>query len=504
MENIIAGIQLATTPEALIAIFIGLIAGQILGAIPGLTASMAVALLVPYTFYLDPWIGIPMLLGMFKGSLFGSSITAILIKTPGTPAAAATVLDGYPLAQKGKGMKAMKMALYSSVFGDTFSDVMLIFAAGFLASIALNFGPPEYALLTGFSLICISSLTGNSIWKGLLSVFLGMIIGMIGLDPITATPRLTFDYLELEEGIGLIPMLIGTLAVSEAIRQMEQPVKKLASSTLIFSKKKIDNIVTWSEFKSTLPTILKSSGLGTLIGAMPGLGSTIAAFLAYGEAKRSSKFPEEFGKGSLEGVAASESANNAVSGSNMIPLLAFGIPGDIAAALIMGAFLIQGITLGPVVFQDNPIEIYAIFAALIVANLFNLVLGHGLIRMCKHVVTVPKRLLFPAVLVVASAGAYALRGSIFDIQLVFIFGILGYLMIKCDIPTVPMLIGFILIPILEENLRITILLGSSHDLNIGFIFTRPAFLILILIMVTASFVVINRRKLQNLEKITNK
>ena len=167
-------------------------------------------------------------------------------------------------------MKAMKMALYSSVFGDTFSDVMLIFAAGFLASIALNFGPPEYALLTGFSLICISSLTGNSIWKGLLSVFLGMIIGMIGLDPITATPRLTFDYWELEEGIGLIPMLIGTLAVSEAIRQMEQPVKKLASSTLIFSKKKIDNIVTWSEFKSTLPTILKSSGLGTLIGAMPG------------------------------------------------------------------------------------------------------------------------------------------------------------------------------------------------------------------------------------------
>ena len=159
MENIIAGIQLATTPEALIAIFIGLIAGQILGAIPGLTASMAVALLVPYTFYLDPWIGIPMLLGMFKGSLFGSSITAILIKTPGTPAAAATVLDGYPLAQKGKGMKAMKMALYSSVFGDTFSDVMLIFAAGFLASIALNFGPPEYALLTGFSLICISSFS---------------------------------------------------------------------------------------------------------------------------------------------------------------------------------------------------------------------------------------------------------------------------------------------------------------------------------------------------------
>ena len=498
IENIIAGIQLIATPEALAAILIGLIAGQILGAIPGLTASMAVALLVPYTFYLDPWIGIPMLLGMFKGSLFGSSITAILIKTPGTPAAAATVLDGYPLAQQGKGVKAMKMALYSSVFGDTFSDIMLIFAAGFLASVALNFGPPEYTLLTGFSLICISSLTGSSIWKGLFSVFLGMVIGMIGLDPITATPRLTFDYLELEEGIGLIPMLIGTLAVSEALRQMEQPIKTLASSTLKFSKKKIDNVVTWSEFKATFPTILKSSGLGTMIGAMPGLGSTIAAFLAYGEAKRSSKFPEKFGKGSLEGVAASEAANNAVSGSNMIPLLAFGIPGDIAAALIMGAFLIQGITLGPVVFQDNPIEIYAIFAALIIANFLNLFLGHGLIKMCKHVVTVPKRLLFPAVLVVASAGAYALRGSLFDIQLVFCFGVLGYLMIKCDIPTVPMLIGFILIPIFEENLRITLLLSSSHDLNIGFILMRPAFVILFLIMLIMSFIIVKRRKIKAL------
>ena len=478
IENILAGLALATTPEALIAIFVGLIAGQILGAIPGLTASMAVALLVPYTFYLDPWVGIPMLLGMFKGSLFGSSITAILIKTPGAPAAAATVLDGYPLAQKGKGVKAMKMALYSSVFGDTFSDIMLIVAAGFLAAVALNFGPPEYTLLTAFSLICVSSLTGKSAWKGLFSVFLGMIIGMIGLDPITATPRLTFDYLELEEGIGLIPMLIGTLAVSEALLQMEQPIKSLASSTLKFC----------------LPTIIKSSALGTMIGAMPGLGATVAAFLAYGEAKRTSKTPEEFGKGSLEGIASAEAANNAVSGANMIPLLAFGIPGDIAAALIMGAFLIQGITLGPVVFKENPVEIYAIYSALIVANIFNLFLGQYLIKMCKHVVTVPKRLLFPIVLVVASAGAYALRGSLFDIQLVFIFGILGYFMLKNDIPTVPMLIGFILTPIFEENLRITLLLSSSHDLNIAFILVRPAFLVLLLIMIASAIIFFKRQK----------
>jgi putative tricarboxylic transport membrane protein len=240
--------------------------------------------------------------------------------------------------------------------------------------------------------------------------------------------------------------------------------------------------------------LVKSSSMGTMIGAMPGLGATIAAFLAYGEAKRSSKNPEEFGKGSLEGVAAAEAANNAVSGSNMIPLLAFGIPGDISAALIMGAFLIQGITLGPVVFQNNPVEIYAIYAAMLVANGFNLILGQGLILMARRVVGVPKRLLFPTVLVIASAGAYALRGSIFDIQLVFLFGVVGYVMAKFRIPTVPMLIGFILMPILEENLRITLLLSSSHDWNIAFVLQRPAFLSLLAIMGAAVFMLLKRRR----------
>ncbi len=494
MDTILQGISLATTPAALLAIIVGLIAGQILGAIPGLTASMAVALLVPYTFYLDPWVGIPMLLGMFKGSLFGSSVTAILVKTPGAPAAAATVLDGYPMARKGQGVKAMKMALYASVFGDSFSDICLIVAAGALATVALKFGPPEYTLLTGFSMITISALAGPSLWRGLIAVCAGMIIGMIGLDPITATPRMTFGYAELEEGIGLIPMLIGILAVSEALKQMEQPIHLLASRAVSFSKERADNRVSWKEFKSTLPTLVKSSGMGTMIGAMPGLGATIAAFLAYGEAKRSSKNPEEFGKGSLEGVAAAEAANNAVSGSNMIPLLAFGIPGDISAALIMGAFLIQGITLGPVVFQNNPVEIYAIYAAMLVANIFNLFLGQGLILMARRVVGVPKRLLFPTVLVIASAGAYALRGSIFDIQLVFLFGVVGYVMAKFRIPTVPMLIGFILMPILEENLRITLLLSSSHDWNIAFVLQRPAFLSLLAIMGTAVFMLLKRRR----------
>lgn len=494
MDNIIQGMLLAITPASLLAVFVGLIGGQILGAIPGLTASMAVALLVPYTYYLEPWIGIPMLLGMFKGSLFGSSLSAILIKTPGAPAAAATVLDGYPLAQQGKGGKAMKMALYSSVFGDAFSDICLIVGAGALATVALRFGPPEYTLLTGFSLITLGALSGSSLWKGMLSILMGMAIGIIGMDPIAATPRLTFDYLELEEGIGLIPMLIGFLAVSEILMQMEQPVLKLAQSAVSFSSNPEDNRVSWLEFRTCLPTIVKSSGIGTLIGAMPGLGATVAAFIAYSEAKRASKNPERFGKGALEGIAAAESANNAVSGSNMIPLLAFGIPGDVAAALILGAFLVQGITMGPLVFRENPVEIYAIYTAMLIANFMNLGLGHFAILVARRVVAVPKRLLFPSVLVIAAAGAYALRGSLLDIQLVFLFGVLGFIMMKLKFPTVPLLIGFILMPILEENFRLTLLLASSHDTNIGFIFFRPAFVSVLAIMTLALVLLVRRRR----------
>lgn len=492
MDDILAGVQLALTWNSIGAVLVGLIAGQLLGAIPGLTATMTVALLIPYTYYLDPWVGIPMLIGMFKGSLFGSSITAILVKTPGTPAAAATVLDGYPLAQQGKGEKACKMALYSSVFGDSFSDIVLIFGAAFLASIALNFGPAEYSLLVTFSLLTMGFVSGAKVWKGLFAMLLGMMLGIVGLDPVTASPRMTMGFLEMEEGIGLIPMLIGFLAVAEVLRQMEYPRKQLATSTVTFSTDPADRRVSWAEFKSCLPVLIKSSSLGTAVGALPGISATVAAFLAYNEAKRSSKTPERFGKGALEGVAAPESANNAVSGANLIPLMAFGIPGDIAAALILSALLIQGITPGPVIFRDNPGPIYAIFTALLLANFFNLILGHVLIKVARKVVGVPKRILFPVVLVIAAAGAYAMRGSVFDIQLVFLFGLLGWALTKMAFPTVPLLIGFILMPILESNLRISLLIAGSVPNPFGYFFARPAFVTLLAVMALMVVLVLRR------------
>lgn len=492
---IIEGVSLALTWQSLVAVVLGVAAGQILGAIPGLTASMAVALLIPYSFYFDPWVGIPMLLGMFKGSLFGSSTTAILIRTPGTPAASATVLDGYPLAQQGKGAKAIKMALYASVFGDTFSDVCLIFFASALALVALRFGPAEYTLLIILALCSLGMLSSRPAWKGLVATLVGVVIGMIGLDPMAATERLTFGNPELEEGIGLIPMLIGFLAVSEVFRQMSGSDQDLSSKAIRYSENPDDNRVSWAEFVMCFPTIVRSSAIGTAIGAMPGLGSTVAAFIAYGEARRASKTPERFGKGALEGVAAPEAANNAVSGANLIPLLAFGIPGDIAAALILSALMVQGVNVGPLAFSQNPLPIYAIYAALIVANLVNLILGFGLIKVAAVAFSVPRRLLLAAVLVIAAAGSYALRGSLFDIQLVFVFGVAGYLMMRFGFPPVPLLIGFILMPLLEENLRTVLLLASTYDEHLLFVFQRPAFLSLLALMGGAiAFVAWRRRR----------
>ena len=501
MENILEGISLALNFNALAGILLGVVLGQILGSIPGLTAAMAVALLVPFSFYFDPWVGIPMMLAMFKGSLFGSSIPAILLRTPGTPAAAATVIDGNPLARRGKGGKAMHTVLFASVFGDSFSDIVLIFGAGTLAAVAIRFGPSEYAILVFFALLSLISLHRGNAWKGIVAITVGVLLACVGLDPITGTPRLTFGNAELFDGIGLIPMLIGFLAISEVFRQLEQPVRRLAEKTMTFSSRPEDNRLSGKERRSLLPTLFRSSAIGTITGALPGLGSTVAAFIAYNEARRTADKPEEFGKGSLHGIAAPEAANNAVGGANLIPLLAFGIPGDVAAALILGALLIQGITPGPIAFRDNPAPIYAIFVAMLLANLVNYLVGLGFIPLAKKMVSVPKRLLFPAVLVLASAGAYAMRGSLFDVQLMFVFGLIGWVMARYRFPSVLLLIGFILTPILERSVRQTLILVQAADGWLAFVASRPVLMILLVVLAVLTAVVVRQRLMMKRYKL---
>jgi putative tricarboxylic transport membrane protein len=493
MEAILEGISLSLSVNALLGIVVGVVLGQVLGSIPGLTAAMAVALLVPFSFYFDPWVGIPMMLAMFKGSLFGSSIPAILLRTPGTPAAAATVIDGYPLAKAGKGGKALRTVLFASVFGDAFSDICLILGSGALAAIAIRFGPSEYVILVLFALMSLVSLDRGSSWRGVVAILAGVLFGCIGLDPITGTARLTFGNAELFDGVGLIPMLIGFLAISEVFKQLEQPLKQLGQRAIEFSKKPEDNRLSRQEKRELLPTLFRASMIGTVTGALPGLGSTVAAFIAYNEARRTAKNPEEFGKGSLHGIAAPEAANNAVSGANLIPLLAFGIPGDVAAALILGALLIQGITPGPLAFRDNPTPIYAIFSAMLLANIVNYMVGIAYIPLAKRLVSVSKRLLFPAVLVFASAGAYAMRGSMFDVQMMFVFGLIGWLMSKLRFPTVLLLIGFILAPILERSARQTLILIDSSDGWWAFVQSRPVLMILLGVLALLSVLVIRQR-----------
>ncbi len=493
MDHILEGVSLSLTLPALGAIIVGVVLGQVLGAIPGLTAAMAVALLVPFSLYFDPWVGIPMMIAMFKGALFAGALPAILMRTPGTPAASATVFDGYPLALQGKGMKAMQVALYASVLGDLFSTTCLILGAGLLASVAIRFGPPEYVLLTLFALLALVSLDSGPRWKGVVAVLLGVLIACIGLDPITGTERLTFGNPELFDGIGLMPMLIGFLAVSEVLAQMGQPVRELAMNAIRFSSRPEDNRMSGAEARELLPTVVRSSAIGTAIGALPGLGATIAAFLSYNEAKRSSREPESFGRGSIHGVAAAESGDSAVIGANMIPLLAFGIPGDVAAALILGALLIQGITPGPVAFQQEPVAIYAIFSAMVLAGLVNYGVGRVFIPLTRHVMGVPKRLLFPAILVFASAGAFAMRGSMFDVQLMFGFAVLGWLLARLGFPPVSLLIGFILTPILERSARQSLILAEADGGWLPFVAGRPVLAGLLAVLSVAAVLVARRR-----------
>ena len=339
-------------------IVFGTLTGIIIGAIPGLTVTMGIALLLPVTFGMNPLPAISMLLGIYAGGMYGGSITAILINTPGTPAAAATSLDGYPLAQKGEAGRALKMAIYSSTVGGLFSAFMLILIAPQLAKLALRFGPAEYTALVLLGLTVIAGISGSSLIKGLIAGSLGLLMSTIGLDPMLGVPRLTFGSIYLTSGLSTVPVLIGLFAIAEIFVNTENI--GVEGKTMKLAKISGDQKVTFKEFRSHFWTMIKGSIIGTYIGIIPGIGSGVSAFVSYNEAKRSSKHPENFGKGEMAGVVASESANNGATGATLIPLLTLGIPGDVVTAVLLGAFMIQGLTPGPLLFKDHGSTMFAI------------------------------------------------------------------------------------------------------------------------------------------------
>src|SRR6056300_1227311 len=455
-DSILAGLSLVGNVDAFLSLFIGIVVGVIGGAIPGLSATMAVALTLPFTFPMQPINGILLLLGVYKGGIFGGSIPAILIKTPGTPASSATILDGYPLAEKGQAGKALGMALWASCTADIVSNLSLILFAGWLASFALNFGPPEFFALIFFSLTIIAGVSGDSLLRGALAAMAGLILATVGLDLVYGTNRFTFGDSNLMGGLNFIAVLIGLFAIPEVIAMAWDPTGHLGKARSLGK-----SWVTFREYKDSFFSIIRGSIIGVILGSIPGIGAAPSAFLSYSEARRTSKKKANFGKGEIEGVAAAEAGNNGVAGATLIPLLALGVPGDVITAIIIGAFMIHGLQPGPMMFVMNVDIIYGLFIGLIVSSVMLFAVGSVAIRAFRYVADVPKRILMPAVLVLCIYGVFAVNNNIFDVVVMFAMGWLGYVMLRTRIPAAPFLIAFILGPLLEDNFRQSMLMSGG-------------------------------------------
>jgi putative tricarboxylic transport membrane protein len=449
----LAGFGVACTLWNLAFVLVGVGVGQFVGAVPGIGPGMAMAIAIPFTFGLDPLPAIAFLVGVNKGGLVGGAVPAVLMNTPGTPDAAATAMDGYPLARDGKPLKATKMALFSSVTGDTFSDIVLITVSAPLAVLALRMGPVEIFALMIFAFAVLSGLIGNSLLKGIIAAALGLLCAMIGSDPENYSPRLLFGYWELFDGLPLASVAIGMLAISEILRRLSQIQGEMKGAIEIKDTgDPSDRRVSWAEYWACRFTMLRGAVIGTILGALPGIGSTAAAFMSYATAKSTSKDPESFGKGNLQGIAAAESANSAVVGSNLIPLLTLGIPGSVGAALIISAFMIHGIQPGPLLFQDQGRLIYGLFGAMIMANFLNLWVGQAGLRFWVKVVSAPESIIFASALLLCIVGVSMATGGIFGVAVMLVFAGLGYLMTSYGYSVVIFIIAFFLGPRFEVSL----------------------------------------------------
>ncbi len=487
MEMIAAGLLDSLSPTSLMFVLAGVFLGVTIGAIPGINGPMAIALFIPVTYYLTPLTAIGFLVGLNKGAFFGGAISAVLLRTPGTPEAAATAWDGYPLTQQGKGEKALRMALYGSVAGDVISTGVLIAIAAPLAAVALFMGPAEIFALITLALTVIAGIGTNSLFRGLVAAGFGLLVGQIGTEPVTALPRLTFDLYQLGGGLSLIPVAIGLLAFSEILIQLERFTlkgSKAEHAANVFSSKLEDRLLSIKEFFANTRTLIRGSAIGIFIGAMPGLGAPVASFMSYDQAMKRSKHKEEFGKGRLEGIAASESANSAVVASSLIPLFVLGIPGNLAAAMLMGAFMIHGMQPGPLMFKENAQLMYGIYGSLVIASLMLAVIGRFGLRLFCKAVEIPAMILYPIVTFTCIMGAYLGRSDVFDVGVMLIFGIIGYFMRKFDFSYVAFLIGFILVPEFERSLQQVVII-SEH--NPTMFFERPVAMAL---MALAIFVIV--------------
>lgn len=472
-------------PLNMLYIFVGAAGGVLIGCIPGLTATMGIALLVPFTYGLDLLPAVGMLLGIFCGAMYGGSISAILIHTPGTPAAAATIMDGYPMAKRGESGRALSIALFSSFTGGIIGALCMTFLSPYISRMALKFGPAEFFSLAVFGLSVIISISGKSLTKGLITAFFGLLISTVGMDKTCAYLRF-LKMPGLYDGIPFIPALIGLFAISEVLAGFEANLGTQKTAA------KISGVLpSLADIKTIIRNVVTGGFIGSFIGSIPGAGGDIAAFVSYSEAKRESKHPEKFGTGIPEGIAASESANNGCSGGAMIPMLSLGVPGDSNTAVLMGAFIMKGFQPGPMMYVEHLDIVYSVFAALIVANLAFLVVGMCGVKIFSKIISIERKMLLPIILILSLVGAYAINQNMFDVFFAIIMGVVGYLLQKYDFPLSPILLALILGPMCESNLRRFMQIDDGQFFRI---FTKPIcclFLALAVISMVTS--VINQR-----------
>ncbi|WMJ83723.1 tripartite tricarboxylate transporter permease [Oscillospiraceae bacterium LTW-04] len=474
------------TLEALFSCIIGVFGGIVVGALPGLSASMAVALLIPITFRMGTAAGLVLLVSVYTAAIYGGSITACLIHTPGTPASAATAIDGFPLTKKGEGLKAIGISTIASMIGGTISALALLFIAPTLAKVSLLFSSLEYFFLALFGLTIIGSLAGDSMVKGLMSGMFGLLIGCIGLDIMNGTPRFTFGSIALESGIQLVPAMIGLFSISQVMISVEDIVKgknKITDDPSKLLKGKI--LPSKSEIKKIIPTIGLSSIIGILVGILPGAGSDIGSWVSYNYAKKHSKTPHEFGNGSIEGLAASESANNAVTGGALIPLLTLGIPGSGVTAIMLGGLTIKGLVPGHQLFTQQGDITYCLIFGFLAANILMGIIGLLVAKQVVKVSIVPMTILCPIIVGLSTIGAYAINNSMFDVFIMTAFGFLGYFVRKLGFATAPIVLGLILGPMAEQNWRQALVLSRGNMMT--YFLTRPISILLAVMVIFGLF-----------------
>ncbi|SPH25114.1 hypothetical protein DEA8626_04151 [Defluviimonas aquaemixtae] len=448
MDALFAFLTVWTSPELLALVALGTLAGVYVGAIPGLSVTMAVSILISFTFSWDVYPAISLMIGIFMGGVYGGSRTAILLNIPGAPSAIATAMDGYPMAQKGEAGVAIGVTTVMSFFGGFIGIAVLAGAAPLVSDFALRFQPRDYMMLAVLGILLVGSLSGGSLVKGIFAGAFGIALGAVGRDPLTFTERFTFDIQLMESGISFIAVMIGMFGVSEALNQLHH-----VDTPAI--KQKVGRIVpSWSTIRKHLPLSLQTSSIGVIIGALPGTGGDIAALMAYDHAKRITKQPEvPFGEGAIEGLVAPETANNAAVGGAFIPMMTLGIPGDAVTAIMIGALFIHGLNPGPMLMIDKPDMFWFIVGALVMANFFMLIFGLTGIRVFTKIVEMPRSVLIPLILLLSIVGAYAVNNSIADVYWMLGFGVLGYFMRHYGYPLGPVILGVILSRLLDDNWR---------------------------------------------------